>query len=74
MIAEQIASRNDSPVPGFDSFAVNPDCQALSEVRMMEHTVLHAGKDSLAAINPVVDSDPILPLAAIAVSSDTSVV
>ncbi len=73
MIAEQIASRNDSPVFGADSFAMNPDRQPLSEVLMKEHTVLHAGKDRLAAIDPVVDSDPILPFAAIEVSGDTSV-
>src|SRR5262245_43019680 len=37
MIAEQIASWNDSPVPRSDHFAVNPDRQPLSEIRMDKH-------------------------------------
>jgi hypothetical protein len=40
---------------------------------MEEHTVLHAGKDGLAAIDPVMDRDPVLPFAAVAMSGDASV-
>jgi len=52
---------------------VNPDRQPLSEIRMKEHTVLHAGKDCLAAIDPVVNRNPVPPFAAEAMSSDVSV-
>jgi len=40
---------------------------------MEEHTVLHAWKNRLAAIDPVVDRDPVLPFASITVSGDASV-
>jgi hypothetical protein len=40
---------------------------------MEEHPVLHTWKDSLAAIDPVVDRDPVLPFAAVTVSGDASV-
>jgi hypothetical protein len=40
---------------------------------MEEHTVLHTRKNRLAAVDPVVDCDPVLPLAAVAVSGDASV-
>jgi len=73
MVAEQIASRNDSPVFGPDLFTVNPDRQPLSETRMEEHTMMHAGKDRLAAIDLVVDRDPVPPCAAVTVSGDASV-
>jgi hypothetical protein len=52
---------------------MNPYRQPLSEIRMKEHTVLHAWKDRLAAIDLVVNRNPVLPFAAIAVSSDASV-
>jgi hypothetical protein len=40
---------------------------------MEEHPMLHAGEDHLAAIDPIVDRDPILPSAAVAMSGDASV-
>jgi hypothetical protein len=40
---------------------------------MDEHPVLHAWKDHLAAIDPIVDRYPVLPFASVAVSADASV-
>jgi hypothetical protein len=40
---------------------------------MEKHPMLHAGKDRLAAIDPVVDRDPVLPFAAVTMSGDASV-
>jgi hypothetical protein len=40
---------------------------------MEEHPMLQAREDRLATIDPVVDSDPILPFASITVSGDASV-
>ncbi len=73
MVVEQITSRNDSPVFSPDRFAMNFDRQPLSEIRMEEHKVLPAREDRLATIDPVVDSDPVLPFAAVAMGSDASV-
>jgi hypothetical protein len=40
---------------------------------MDEHPVLHAWKDHLAAIDPIVDRYPVLPFAALSMSGDACV-